>query len=319
MTQTHPGGRRHLVVIPLFDGVRSLTFAGPADVLAAASDRDFPYEVLTASHDGGPVRSSSGLVFVPDTSLAAVSDVGTVILPGADGVPRVGAETADAVAALVARAGRAASVCTGAFLLAGTGLLDGRTAATHWRYAAELALRHPEVQVDARDTVVRDGPFTTAGGVASGIELGLALVAEDLGRETAQRVARHLVTYVSRPGGQAQFAEVRARQASDPALRDVQRLVLGNPAADLTVRALSRHAGLSERHLSRLFRAQVGMSVKEYVEQVRVAFASRLLTETADSPEAIARQAGFGTEATLRHAFLRVLRISPLEYRERFT
>ncbi|MCX5554503.1 GlxA family transcriptional regulator [Streptomyces sp. NBC_00038] len=210
-------------------------------------------------------------------------------------------------------------MCTGAFLLAGTGLLNGRKIATHWQYAEELAARHPDVKVDARDTVVRDGPVTTAGGVACGIELGLALVEEDRDRETSQRIARHLLTYVNGPGGQAQFAELRAREAQSAALRETQRLILDHPAGDLTVRTLSRHAGLSERHLSRLFRAQVGMSVREYVEQARVAFASRLLTETTDTPEAIARRAGFGTETTLRHAFLRVLQILPLEYRERFT
>ncbi|WP_413753354.1 DJ-1/PfpI family protein [Streptomyces sp. R-74717] len=319
MTHSHAGGQRHVVVIPLFDGVRSLTFSGPADVLAGASREDFRYDVLTASHGGVPVRSSNGLVFLPDTSLADVADVDTVILPGADGIPLVGPEAAAAINGLVTRARRLVSVCTGAFLLAGTGLLDGRTVATHWQYADELARRHPEVKADARDFVLRDGPVTTAGGVASGIELGLALVEQDLGRETAQRLARHLVTYLSRPGGQAQFAELRAREARSPALREVQRLVLDFPEGDLTLRTLSQHAGLSERRLSQLFREQVGMSVKEFVEQVRVAFASRLLTETADSQEAIARQAGFGTEATLRHAFLRVLRVSPREYRERFT
>ncbi|MBD0748090.1 GlxA family transcriptional regulator [Streptomyces sp. CBMA152] len=319
MTPTHGSGQRHLVVIPLFDGVQSLTFSGPTDVLAGAGEERFRYDVLTASHDGRPVRASSGLVFVPDTSLADVSRVDTLILPGADGIPQVTPHTIDAIATLAARAGRLASVCTGAFLLAATGRLDGRTAATHWSYAQELTLRHPDVKVDARDTVVRDGPVITAGGVASGIELGLALVEEDMGRESAQRIARHLVTYVSRPGGQAQFAEPQAHQARSPAVRAVQRQVLDHPAGELTVRALAGHVGLSERHLTRLFRAQVGMSVKEYVERARVAFASRLLVETADSPEAIAREAGFGTEATLRLAFRRVLRISPAEYRERFT
>lgn len=317
MTHIHEG--RHVVVVPLFDGVQSLTVSGPTEVLARASSEDFRYEVLTASYAGGPVRSSSGLLFVPDRTLTDMADVDTLLVPGVDGVPDVSPETAAAIAALAKRARRSAAVCTGAFLLADTGLFDGRKIATHWQYAEELAARHPDVKVDARDTVVRDGPVTTAGGVACGIELGLALVEEDRDRETAQRIARHLLTYVNGPGGQAQFAELRAREAHSAALRETQRLILDHPAGDLTVSTLSRHSGLSERHLSRQFRAQVGMSVKEYVEQARVAFASRLLTETTDTPEAIARRAGFGTETTLRHAFLRVLQILPLEYRERFT
>jgi len=312
-------GSRHVVVIPVFDGVRSLTISGPADVFAGAGGSEFPYDVVTASGDGAPVRTCGGLTVRPDRALADVTDADTVILPGADGIPLVEAETAEAIGALARRATRVASVCTGAFLLAGSGLLDGRRAATHWQYADELARRHPAVKVDARDTVVRDGPVTTAGGVASSIELGLALVEDDRGREAAHRIAQFFVTYVSRPGGQAQFADLRAREAESPTLREVQRLILAHPERELTLRALSRQARLSERHFSRLFRAQVGMSAKEYVERARVAAAARLLTETVRSPEAIAREAGFGTEGTMRHAFLRVLRISPLECRERFS
>ncbi|MFJ3673494.1 GlxA family transcriptional regulator [Streptomyces sp. NPDC090106] len=248
------------MVILLFDGVQSLTFSSPMDVLAEASTADFRYDIRTVSRNGRPVRSSSRLVVVPDMSHADVSEADTVIFPGADGIPSAYPETASI---LTARATRFASVCTGAFVLAETGVLNGRKAATHWRHAHELSLRHPAVKVDARNTVIRDGSVLTAGGVASGIELGLALIEEDLGRETAQRVARHLVTYVNRPGGQTQFATLRAKQAQHPAPREAQGRVLDRPAGELTVAALARHAGLSERHFTRRFRAQVGMSAKE--------------------------------------------------------
>ena len=310
-----------MVVIPLYDGVQSLGFSGPADVLSGANavGGDVRYDVVTVSLGGVPIRTSSGLTVLPDRALADVTDADTVILPGADGIPVVGAETTGAIGDLVRGARRVASVCTGAFLLAGTGLLDGRRAVTHWEFAGELARRHPAVEVDARDTVVRDGPVTTAGGVASGIELALALVEEDLGREAAHHMARLLVTYVSKPGGQAQFAAPEGGAARSPALREVQLLIHAHPDEELTLNSLARRAGLSERHFSRLFRAQVGMSAKEYVERARVAAAMRLLTGTVRDVEDIAREAGFGTGATMRNAFLRVLRVSPHECRERFS
>ncbi|MEU0009281.1 DJ-1/PfpI family protein [Streptomyces sp. NPDC006314] len=204
-------------MIPLADGGQSLTVSGPVDVLTGASTEDFRYDVVTASRDGVPVRTSSGLTVLPDRALADVTGVGTVILPGADGVPVIEKGTTEAIGALVRRVRRVASVCTGAFLLAQTGLRDGRGAATHWAFAEELGRRYPAVEADALDTVVRDGPVTTAGGGASGVELALALV-EDLGRATAQRIARHLVTHTSSPDGQAQFAELRTRDARSPAL-----------------------------------------------------------------------------------------------------
>ncbi|MFS8201126.1 GlxA family transcriptional regulator [Streptomyces sp. CWNU-52B] len=318
-------GPGHTVVVPLFEGVQSIGVSGPADVLSAANASDaaavagFRYEVLTVSPDGAPVRTSSGLTVLAHRAVGDVAEVDTVIVPGAEGVPALDRRTTDALGTLVRRARRVASVGTGAFALAGTGILDHRRAATHWEFSAELARRHPGLHVDSRDTVVRDGHITTAGGGASGIDLALSLVAEDLGREVSQLVARSLVTYVSRPGGQAQFGALRARDARTPALREVQNLISSRPGGDLTLRALAGHAGLSERQFTRLFRAQVGMSAREYVERARVAAAARMLTETARGPEAIARDAGFGTEATMRKAFLRVLRILPAEYRNRFS
>ncbi|WP_371573543.1 GlxA family transcriptional regulator [Streptomyces sp. NBC_01314] len=319
----HTSGQQpHLVLILLFDGVQSLSFSGPADVFAAAGDMTSEtcrYEVRTASLDGGPVHASGGLTVQPDHGTKDVGKAGTLIVPGTDGIPDLDRAMVAAVGSLARRAQRVASVGTGAFLLADAGLLDGRRAATHWEFADELARRFPAVEADVRDTVVRDGRITTSGGAASGLELAIALVEDDLGRETAQQVARFLVTYHRGPGGQLQFVEPLDPDARSPVLRAVQRRILDDPADDLSIRSLSHRAGFSERHFTRLFRAQVGMSAREYVERARVAAASRLLTETPRSPESIARETGFGTQATMLRSFHRVLRISPLDYRERFS
>ncbi|MBB6420437.1 GlxA family transcriptional regulator [Streptomyces sp. AK010] len=319
----HTSGQQpHLVLILLFDGVQSLGFSGPADVFAAAGELSSGacrYEVRTASLDGGSVRASGGLTVRPDHGTTDVAVPGTLIVPGTDGIPALDRAIVDAVGSLARRARRVASVGTGAFLLADAGLLDGRRAATHWEFADELAHRYPDVEADARDTVVRDGRVTTAGGAASGLDLALALVEDDLGGEAAQQVARSLVTYRRRPGGQLQFAEPLGPEARSPVLRAVQRRILAEPGSDLSIRSLSRQAGISERHFTRLFRAQVGMSAREYIERARVVAASRLLTETLRSPEVIARETGFGTQATMLRSFRRVLRISPLDYRERFS
>lgn len=320
------GQEPHLVLIVLYDGVQSLGFSGPADVFAAAdevSSGSCRYEVRTASLNGGPVRASGGLTVRPDhgtMDVATAGKVGTLIVPGADGFPVRDRAIVETVGSLALRARRVASVGTGAFLLADAGLLDGRRAATHWEFADELARRFPAVTVDARDTVVRDGRFTTSGGgAASGLDLALTLVEDDLGDEAAQQIARALVTYHRRPGGQLQFTEPHGPDAHSPALRAVQRRILADLNGDLSIRSLSRQAGLSERHFTRLFRAQVGMSAREYIERARVVAASRLLTETSRSLGAVACETGFGTQATMLRAFRRVLRVSPLDYRERFS
>ncbi|MCI0383786.1 GlxA family transcriptional regulator [Streptomyces sp. CNQ085] len=167
--------------------------------------------------------------------------------------------------------------------------------------------------------MVKDDHVTTAGGGISAIEMALSLLEEDLGRDVAQQTAQFLVTYLRKPGGQAQFADAQVREARSLALRQLQRQVQADPGADWTLRSLSLHAGLSERHLSRQFRAEIGMTARQYVERARVAVASRLLIETPQSAELIAREIGFGTEATMRKSFLRVLQVAPLEYRRRFS
>lgn len=312
----------HSVLVFLYEGVQNLGFCGPVDVFARANtghEQSFRYDVRTVSADGGAVRTSGGLRVVPDLSVADVAEIGTLIVPGVDGIPAAAAETVRVLGALAARAERVASVCTGIFLLAEAGLLDGCRVVAHWKFADDLARRFPALQVNARDLVVADGRVTTSAGAASGIDLALSLVEEDLGRDVAQCTARQLVTPLRKPGGQAPFADLGRRDARNPALRQVQHHVFADPAGDWSLQSLSRHSGLSVRQLTRLFRREVGMSAREFVEYARVSVASRRLVESAESLESIAQATGFGTEGTMRASFLRVLRIPPGEYRSRFS
>jgi len=211
------------------------------------------------------------------------------------------------------------SVCTGAFLLAGAGLLAGRTVTTHWAYCESMARRFPEINVLAEPVYVRDGKFLTSAGVTCGIDVALAVVEEDLGRDAAMEVARHLVVFLRRPGNQAQFsAQLASQLAHRPALRDLQQWIAEHPGGDLSVSALAQRASLSERQFSRAFTAEVGVTPGRYVAQVRLEAARRHLEDTADSIEQIAAGCGYGTPETMRRAFLRALSVGPAEYRRRF-
>ena len=217
------------------------------------------------------------------------------------------------------RSRRVASVCTGAFLLARAGLLDGRRATTHWASCADLAARYPAVKVEADPIFVRDGDVATSAGVTAGMDLALALVEEDLGRDVALEAARHLVVFLQRPGGQAQFSAQLAAQTADRApLRQLQAWIPDHLDEDLSVPALARRACMSDRNFARAFRRETGRTPGAYVEAARVERA-RIALETGDLPvEAIARQVGFGTVETLRRAFRRQVGVSPIEYRTRF-
>ncbi|WP_399119775.1 GlxA family transcriptional regulator [Streptomyces sp. KM273126] len=214
---------------------------------------------------------------------------------------------------------RTVLVCTGAILLAEAGLLDGRRATTHWAYCDKLARDHPETEVDPDPIYVRDGNVATSAGVTSGIDLALALVEEDLGRDTALSIARHLVVFLRRPGNQAQFsAQLAAQTARREPLREVQQWITEHPGDDLTVDSLAARARLSPRHFARAFQAETGMTPGRYVDRVRLEHARRLLEDTADGVEEISRSCGYGTPEAMRRAFLRTLGAAPAEYRRRF-
>jgi transcriptional regulator GlxA family with amidase domain len=216
------------------------------------------------------------------------------------------------------QARRIASVCTGAFLLAAAGVLDGRRAATHWMYCARFAQRFPTVHVEPDPIFVRDGPVWTSAGVTAGIDLALALVEEDLGRPVALAVARYLVVFMKRPGGQAQFSASLALQAAEDRFGALHEWIKGHLADDLSLSVLAHQAGMSERSFSRHYAEAAGQTPARAIERLRVEAAQNLLLESRLPVKRIAQRCGFGSEETMRRSFLRLLGVTPQDYRSRF-
>jgi len=310
------------VVIVAFPGVQTLDVTGPAEVLRAATKLHPPgYDITIAAPDLRPLRTST-VTMVPDLPVNACRfPIDTLIVAGGTGTRR--AEEDEALIAWLREAGKRArrvtSVCTGAFLLARAGLLDGRRATTHWASCGDLAGRYPAVTVEPDPIFVRDGKVATSAGVTAGMDLALALVEEDLGRDVALEAARWLVLFLQRPGGQAQFSAQLAAQTADRApLRELQAWIPDHLGEDLSVPALARRAQMSERNFARAFRRETGMTPGAYVEAARVESA-RIALETGDLPvENVAHRSGFGTVETMRRAFRRRVGVSPVDYRTRF-
>jgi transcriptional regulator GlxA family with amidase domain len=310
------------IVFLVYDGVQSLDLTGPWEVLAAADERaEPPYELLTAAVGGGPVRSSSGLGLEVDADTSEIERLDTLIVAGGSGSREVVAQAAvcDEVARLAGAARRVSSVCSGAFLLAQAGLLDGRRATTHWAYCELLARLYPAVEVEPDPIFVRDGGVITSAGVTAGIDLALALVEEDHGPALALEIARWLVVYARRPGGQAQFSVQLAHPAaSTPAIVELQGWIAENLDQDLSVSALAGRVNLSERHFSRSFRRELGSSPANYVEQARLERAREMIERGGTGLDTVARSCGFSSAELMRRAFQRRLGTSPREYRDRF-
>jgi transcriptional regulator GlxA family with amidase domain len=312
------------IVVVVFDGMQTLDVTGPVEVFSTASRQTgadhYRFEVVSSS--GGDVEGSSGLGLRVDSAIGDVRGaIDTLLIAGGDGVTAAMLDTrlVSAVRRLAKRSRRVASVCSGAFILAEAGVLDGRRATTHWLVCDALAARYPTITVDPDPIFVRDGNVITSAGVTAGMDLALALVEDDLGRELSLAVARRLVVFLRRPGSQSQFsAQLAGQLAQRDPLRDAQQLIAERPDADLSVAALARHVGMSERNFARCFRAEVGVTPARYVEQARLETARRLLEETDDGVEAVARAAGFGTAETMRRTFVRALRTNPNDYRKRF-
>lgn len=314
------------VLIVMFDGVQSLDVTGPLEVFTGASRyqearaRAPAYQVTTASRGAAPVTTSSGLTLVPGGDLPDLRETGadTLVVPGGS----AGAATDDLAGWLRRNAPhvrRITSVCTGAFLLAEAGLLAGRRATTHWAYCDALARQFPDVLVDPDPIHIRDGNITTSAGVTAGIDLALALVEEDIGRAAALAVARHLVVFLRRPGGQAQFsAQLRAQAAQREPLREVQQWITDHPAADLSVDRLADRAGLSPRQFARAFAAETGVPPGQHVAAVRLEAARRMLEDCSGGIEQVARACGYGNCEAMRRAFIRALGVPPASYRNRF-
>jgi transcriptional regulator GlxA family with amidase domain len=331
-----PGKAHKTVVFALYDKVTLQDVAAPLEIFARANDFGARYDVILASLTGEAVETTSYVTLNVDTSLAGVPErIDTLIVPG--GVPAdfnftpgehdiPEEQTPDVVESALAmvrelapRARRVSSVCTGAFVLAALGLLDGRRATTHWAHCQELARAYPQVSVDPDSLFVQDGPFITGAGISAGIDLGLALVESDYGPDVARRVARWMVVFLQRPGGQAQFSVwTEATSTVSRGLREILDSVVSDPSADHSIATMADRAAVSERHLVRMFRVQVGMTPARFVERARLEAAKVLLATGDNSQEAVARRAGFGSADTMRRTFRRALGVSPSMYRSRF-
>jgi transcriptional regulator GlxA family with amidase domain len=310
----------HHVGILVFDGLKMLDLSGPAEVFSEANLHGADYRLSIVSADGTPVRSSIGMTVPVDLAAEEPVAFDTVLIAGGDRIPErpVDEELADAARTLAARAGRVASICTGAFILGAAGLLDGKRATTHWRHTTELARRHPTTQVEPDAIYVKDGTTYSSAGVTAGIDLALALLEEDRGPDITRLVAQSLVVYMQRAGGQSQFsASLQGPVPQTPVLRLVMNAVQADPAADHSLPALANRVHVSERHLTRMFRAELDTTPTKYVELIRFDLAKALLDSGRNATEA-AEAAGFPSYEALRRAFARHLGISPTRYQQRF-
>ncbi|MEU8341108.1 Transcriptional regulator GlxA family, contains an amidase domain and an AraC-type DNA-binding HTH domain [Actinomadura meyerae] len=307
------------VAFVVYDGFQVLDLAGPHEVF----ERTGRYECLVAAPRPGQVRASGGLPVYAGLGIGdlAPESVDTLVVAGGRGVDRARLDAAlvRRVADLAATARRVASVCTGALLLAEAGVLDGRRVTTHWSREHQLRTEYPRLDVDCDPIFIRDGNVWTSAGVTAGMDLALALVEDDLGRDAAHAVARELVLFLRRPGSQSQFSVPlwSAQPATDP-IRAAVSSVQADPGARHTIADLAERSGLSVRHLQRRFTAEMGVPPAAYVERVRIEAAQRALVEGDEPVEALARRLGFGTGETLRRAFHRHAGVAPSDYRDRF-
>ena len=314
--------RERVVVVVLYPGVRLLDVTGPLEVFAVANEQGAHYRLVMASPEGREVVATGGLRLGAETVLSEVTGpLDTLVVPGS---PDWKATTTDRalltqLQRLTALSDRTAGICAGAFPLAAAGILDGRRAATHWSLTDVLATLYPKIAVDADSIFVRDGRVITSAGISAGIDLTLALVEEDYGADVARRVAKHLVVFMARPGGQSQFSvRTQARHPHRNVVNDLLDAVAVDPAGDHCIAALAARAAVSERHLTRLFRAELGNSPTSMVEELRVEAAKVLLETSDDRLDVVARASGLGSPETLRRVFLRRLGVTPGGYRSRF-
>jgi transcriptional regulator GlxA family with amidase domain len=290
-----------------------------ANELARQSGSDPPYALHVVAPRPGPVETSAGLPLIAGKLPSAGRKLDTLIVAGGFGVHAAATDRRLLrwVTGRARQSRRTASVCTGAFLLAAADLLDGKRATTHWRHCAELARRYPSVHVENDPIFVRDGDVWTSAGVTAGIDLALAFVEADLGRAAALAVARQLVVFAKRPGGQAQFSAGLAL-AADPEFDALHEWMARNLHQDLSVPRLAARARMSERSFARNYLAATGTTPSRAVERLRVEAARDALGTTRRSIKDVARRCGFGTEETMRRSFLRTLAVAPRDYRQRF-
>jgi transcriptional regulator GlxA family with amidase domain len=324
---------QRLVAVLAFEGVQLLDVAGPVQTFASTNEiakeaLGASYRIVVVSRRGGPVCTSAGLPLFTLSTAAAIGKarIDTLIIPGGPGVHDAlkDARTVAWVRRQVGTARRIASVCTGAFLLAETGALAGRRATTHWKSCTRLQHRYPDIRVDPDPIYVHEDRVWTSAGVTAGIDLSLALVQEDLGRKIAMQVARHLVVFLNRPGGQSQFSaalEAQAAAADGNAPNRFAPLhgwIAENVASDLRVERLAEQAGMSPRTFARIYAAKMGLTPARMVEKIRIEAVRRILEETDMPIKSVAAMCGFGQEERLRRAFARQVGTTPAAYRQRF-
>jgi transcriptional regulator GlxA family with amidase domain len=311
----------HRVAFLVYDGVTLLDVAGPAEVFTEANRFGADYGIVLLSPTGEDVTSNLGFRVAVDGAVTSETPTGTYMVAGSNLYPRTRVPRALAEAARVPAAGarRVASICTGAFILAAAGLLDGKRVTTHWKVTHELAARCPTCRVEPDAIYVRDGTTYTSAGVTAGIDLALALVEEDHGADLARDVARALVVYMQRSGGQSQFsAPLQGPPPRSSALRTITDLVTANPRASHSLGELAKHLNVSTRHLTRLFRDELSTTPARYVESIRFDIARALLDQGHTATHAAAL-AGFPSYESMRRVFARKLSISPAAYQRRFS
>lgn len=316
--------------VVVFPGAEMLDITGPAEVFSFANfclqrhgvSEEGVYSIKLLAAEPGPVATLFGVKIIADEAYGDPSaEFDTLLIPGGDTTAALANPRLLAwIRTMEARVQRLASVCTGAFVLAEAGLLQGRKATTHWDYCKQLAADYPGIKLEPDHIFVRDEHIFTAGGISSGIDLALAMVEEDWGHELALYVARYLVVFLKRPGGQSQFSAYLSSEASHrPDLRELQSWIIAHPQADLRVEELAERMAMSPRNFARLFLTETGMTPAKFVEMTRIDEARHFL-ETSDLPvETIADKAGFKDPERMRRAFIRQLGVNPYNYRQRFS
>src|SRR6202046_2881330 len=330
MTRTSAGIRTRRIVMVAFPDAQIIDITGPLEVFGRAArllsdERGWrvpAYTVEIVATKARTLATSSGIRLIADRSIANVrGPIDTLLVAGGRGTTDALRDRAliEWLRRIARHTRRLCSVCTGAFLLAEAGLLDGLSATTHWRQCEQLATRYPAVSVETDPIFVRAGKIFTSAGVTAGIDLALALLEDDHGRDVALAVARELVMFLRRPGGQSQFSvQLSTQQADREPIRDLQRWIGDHLGADLSVEALARRAAMSPRNFARVFTREVGMTPGEFVENLRVEAARRRLEESSEGVDSIASACGFGTRESMRRAFIRTLHVPPSAYRSRF-
>lgn len=311
----------HRIGIFVFDGMTLLDVSGPIEALRLADPDGVHYAVSLVSTRGGAVRTSAGIDLAGSIAVADAGEFDTVLVVGGENLAseELDPELLASVSTLSESAQRVASVCTGAFVLAELGWLDERRATTHWRHADALARRYPRVHVEPDVIHTRDGRFLTSAGITAGIDLALAIVESDLGARTARAVARELVVFMQRPGGQSQYSTALRRLApSSSPVREVMDAVIADPAADHTVTSMARKMGVSVRQANRVFQTETGSTPAKWVEEVRVDAARAFILDGHPITRS-AQLSGFGSDETLRRAFARQMGTTPSAFRDRFS